>query len=139
MSAAPGSREQVLALLDELPPDRWPDVVRLLRSLVVENDVLRAQPEAEKIEAPPEEARLIESARRSLGPGDEARLRDLQSREEAGRLSNGDRAELRVLEGRADRIDMERTTALLKLARIRGVDVVEVVKDLGLRADGGHH
>lgn len=139
MSAAPGPREQVLALLDELPPDRWPDVVRLLRSLVVENDVVRALPGAEEVRPAPEQAWLIESARRSLGPDDEARLRDLQSREEAGRLSDGDRAELRVLEGRADRIDMERTAALLKLARIRGVDVMEVVKDLGLRADGGRH
>lgn len=134
MAAAPVPREQVIALLEELPPEQWSDVVRFLRSLIAEKDAQRGP--AERARAAAEEARLVEIAQRALPPDAAARLRDLRDRERANRLSNGDRAELHALEGRAERIDMERTAALLALARIRGVDVNEVVRDLGLSSEG---
>jgi hypothetical protein len=132
MATASIPREQVIALLDELPQDRWPEAVRLLRSLIADSDARKEQRER----VHPDEARLVEIAQRALSPEAAGRLHELRVREAAGRLSNGDRAELHVLEARAERIDMERTTALLSLARIRGVHVMEVVKDLGLAQEG---
>ena len=139
MSAAPIPREQVIALLDELPPERRPDVVRFLRSLLAENDERRAKAAVEVAGTAQDEARLVEIAKRALPPDVAARLRDLRAREAAGRLSDGDRAELHALEGRADRIDTERTAALLSLAHMRGVEVMDVVLALGLSSEGGRH
>lgn len=133
MSTASNPREQVIALLDALPRDRLPEVVRLLEELRAAGD---ARPAGED-ERAADEARLVEIARRALAPQTAVRLYELREREAAGRLSDADRAELRALEGRAERIDTERTAALLALARIRGVEVVEVVRALGLSAENG--
>jgi hypothetical protein len=138
MSAAPPPREQVMKLLDRLPPDRWPDVVRYLRSLLIESETGQVRPEARGAGAD-EEGRLVEIARRRLPPEAAARLRDLRARETAGLLQNADRAELHALEGRAERIDTERTAALLRLARIRGVNVSEIVRAAGLQSDEERH
>lgn len=139
MATASITREQVKTLLDELPADRLPEVARFVRALLgdAENDTCppSSAPETERSGAAGDEARLIEIARRTLQPDAAARLRDLRAREAAGRLSNGERTELLALEGRAERIDTERTMALLALARIRNVDVAEVVRDLGLSGE----
>jgi hypothetical protein len=134
MAAASIPREQMIALLDQLPEERWPEVAHALRALLAENDARAAPPD--RSPAPPDEAQLVEVARRALSPEAAARLADLRARERAGRLSDGDRAELHALEGRAERIDNERTAALLTLARMRGVHAMEVMRDLGLVAEG---
>ncbi|MEZ4295623.1 MAG: hypothetical protein R3B70_11655 [Polyangiaceae bacterium] len=134
MDAASVPREQVEALLDELPPDRLVDVARFLQSLLAENDTRasRSVPPAAQAE---DEAVLVEIARRGMSAETAGRLAELRARERSGFLSNGERHELQALEGRAERIDNERVAALLKLSRMRGVEVTELVRALGLASE----
>lgn len=66
-------------------------------------------------------------------PGDvRARYDDLSARSRAGGLSAEEYSELTRLSDRLENFDVERAGYLIDLARLRGVPVGELMRDLGI-------
>lgn len=120
MATGTVARQDIVAMLEELPNDLLPEVVRFLQAL---------KPRAISTRSAQEEA-LLETARKRLPPATERRLHDLRALHEEGRISSEERTELLALIDRVEQEDAERAAAIVALARLRGVPVSEVLREL---------
>lgn len=114
------ARQDVVAMLDDLPSDLLPEVVRFIQGL---------KPRARPARSAQEDS-LVEAARKLIPADVERRLSALRVLQEEGRLSEEDRVELFSLIDRVEKYDAERAAAMIDLARLRGVPVKDVLQEL---------
>ncbi len=124
------ARRDVLVMLDDLPNDLLPEVLRFLQGLKPRGSSPRGAASAAASARAAQEASLLEVARRHLPAATQRRLDDLRILQEEGRLSPAERAELLDLVDRVEQQDAERAEAIVALARLRGVAVGEVLREL---------
>jgi hypothetical protein len=122
------AHEQVIDLIEDLPSEALPDLVRFI-------EFLRFRSGQQKRAASTEtEAQLMATAVRSLPPEEQQRLSVLRARKEAGKLTPEEHAELLAYVERVEREDAERAQALLELSRLRGVPLSALMSELGLES-----
>src|SRR5262245_59622505 len=112
--AASVAREQVIDLIEDLPSEALPELVRFV-------EFLRWRSGQQKSASSDEtEANLMAIALHRLPPEDQRRLDFLRARTEEGKLTPEEHEELLGYVERVEREDAERARALVKLAGIRG-------------------
>lgn len=121
-------RQRVIQLVDRLPPESLPEAIALLESLSI-----KAHPISQNTEATAEELTLIATIQRCLSPEDQKRFDELREQNEWGTLTETEHRELiQYIEEIEDR-DVERTEALMKLARLRHVSLESLLKEFNPR------
>lgn len=100
-------RQRAIDLIQQLPPERLGEAVRWLESLNHSD----------------EETALIEIIQRRLPPDDQQRFEQLRDRSECGTLSESERQEFIAYADRIEQQNVERLQALMKLAKIKNVDL----------------
>lgn len=123
------ARQQVIDLIEELPSEALPDLVRFIEFLRFKSG------RDDKATAAGAEARLTAIVRRRLPPEEQRRLDHLRARKDAGQLTPEEHAELLAYVERVEREDAERAEALVELARLRGVPVAALVRDFERETD----
>ncbi len=116
------TREKVIELIDELPAEILPEAVQFVEYLRFKANRSQA--------APPSENVLLAVINRRLPPADQARLDDLRARNELGTISDSERSELLAFVERVEREDAERAEALVELARLRGLPLATLIREL---------
>ncbi len=117
-------RQRAIELLENLPQERLVEAVELLESLFG-NDRKTGE------ETPSlEERELLEIVQRRLPPEEEARLEELDDRNEWGELSEAEYNELLTAIERVEHQNVQRVAALMELAKIRKVDLVTLMSEL---------
>jgi hypothetical protein len=125
------AHEQVIDLIDGLPSDSLPELVRFIEFLRFRSGQEKSAP------APDAEAPLLAIVRRRLPPEDQRRLSALRARKEERPLTREEHAELLAYVDRVEREDAERAQALLDLARLRNVPLGSLMAALGLGSASG--
>lgn len=108
------ARQKIIALLDELPSDTWPEVADFM-------EFLRLKLNREPVASLHSEPELLSLIKQSLSPEEQARLHHLQERVGTSALTPTDQRELLLLAEKVERISAERASAMLELARLRSV------------------
>ena len=122
------AREQVIDLIEGLPNESLPELVRFI-------EFLRFRSEQEKKVANANaEAPLLAIIHRHLPPEDQLRLADLRARKEEGLLTPAEHEELLAYVERVEHEDAERAQALLDLAHLRNMPLGALLSSLGLHA-----
>src|SRR6187401_2917424 len=111
------AHEQVIDLIEDLPSETLPDLVRFIEFLRFRS---RQEKKAASTEA---EAPLIAIALRRLPPEDQRRLSRLRARKEEGKLTPEEHAELLAYVERVEHEDAERALALVELSRLRNLSL----------------
>jgi len=93
-----------------------------------------AQPNGQ-VPSDTDEERLIQATKISLPVATARRLKKLQTKSEAGTLTEAEWAEYRDLAKQAEQLSVLRVTALAELVRRRGKSAREVMKEIGWRAN----
>lgn len=117
-------RQRAMDLVEHLPQERLVEAVELLESLFG-ND--RKTGEETPSQA---EIELLEIVQRRLPPEEEARLEELDDRNEWGELSEAEYNELLTRIERVEHQNVQRVAALMELAKIRKVDLVTLMSEL---------
>jgi hypothetical protein len=115
-------RQRAIDLIQQLPPERLNDVVHWLESLS-ETD---------------EETTLIEIIQRQLSPDEQQRLNQLRDRSEQNTLSDSEQREFIAYADRLEQQHIERLEALIKLAKIRKVDLPTLNHQFRLESPTSH-
>ena len=111
-------RQKAMDLVEKLPQERLVEAVELLESLF-KNDRVTGE------ETPSQaEIELLKIVRRRLPPEEEARLEELDDRNEWSELSEAEYNELLTGIERVEHQNVQRVAALMELAKIRKVDLV---------------
>lgn len=97
-------RQRAIELIQQLPPERLTDVVHWLESL-------------------DEETALIAIIQRRLSPNEQQRLDELRDRSEQDTLSEAEQLEYIAYADRLEQQNVDRLEALIKLAKLRNVDL----------------
>ena len=120
------AHEHVIDLIEDLPNETLPDLVRFI-------EFLRFKSGQDRRATPTEaEAPLLAIALRRLPSADQHRLSLLRERKEEGKLTQDEHAELLSFVERVEREDAERAGALLELSRLRSVSIRALMSELGL-------
>jgi hypothetical protein len=122
------AREQVIDLIEDLPNEALPELVRFIEFLRFRSGKDERAPASDK------EAALTAIARRRLPPEDQRRLSDLRTWKEERPLTPEEHAELLAYVERVEREDAERAEALLELSRLRKMPVGALMAALGLES-----
>ena len=127
------AHEQVIDLIEDLPNETLPDLVRFI-------EFLRFKSKQEKSAVGTEpEASLLAVALRRLPSDDQHRLSLLRARKEEGTLTPEDHAELLAFVERIEREDAERAVALIELSRHRNMPLGALLSELGLEPGSDAH
>ncbi len=110
-------RQRAIALLDQLPQNKLAAVVQLLEVL--------AEP-APQTPANPAEAPLLAIIQWQLPTPEQDRLDDLRDRCEWGELTDSEHQELLHYEDRLEQHRVERLEALIALAKLRNLDLINL-------------
>ena len=132
MPAMPSLKANGRALLDavkQLPAEEFDAFIERALSL-------RARPRSPTLSA--EETRLIKQINRGLSAEWERRYARLEDRRKKGKLTASEVQELLALTHEAESRDAERAAALVELARLRGVPVRTLMKQMGLETPPIH-
>ena len=123
MAAQTEIRQRAIALLEQLPGESLVRAVEFLETLSHEA--------LQKSEATQEasEAGLLEIIQRRLPPEDQKRLAYLRQRNEAEEITDTEHQELLGYIDRVEQMDVERAEALIKLAKLRQVDLVVLIQE----------
>jgi hypothetical protein len=124
LSTLANAREKAKALLEELPGEALPQAVDFLEFLHTKS--VRAQTVSEA------ESPWLALVQRRLSSPEQERLDALSHKLESEELSEAEQVELAALVERVEREDAERAQALLELARLRGVSLPRLMRDLKL-------
>ncbi len=116
-------RQRAIALLEQLPGESLARAVKFLEALSHE-----ALQESETTPSASETA-LLEIIQRRLPPEDQKRLAYLRQRNEAEEITDTEHQELLVYIDRVEQLDVERASALIKLAQLRQVDLVVLIQE----------
>jgi hypothetical protein len=120
------AHEHVIDLIEDLPNESLPDLVRFI-------EFLRFKSKQEKPVARTDaEAPLLAVALRRLPPEDQHRLSLLRARQEEGLLTPEERTELLAFVERVEQEDAERAGALVELSRLRNMPLGALMSELGL-------
>jgi hypothetical protein len=111
------ARDQVIDLIDHLPIESLPELVRFIEFLHFRSGQEKSTPAAEA------EAPLTAIALRRLPPEEQRRLSVLRARKEEGQLTPEERTELLAYVDRVEREDAERARALFELSRLRNMPI----------------
>jgi hypothetical protein len=123
MAAPTEIRQRAIALLEQLPGESLVRAVEFLETLSHEAlQELQTTPEAN-------ETALLEIIQRRLPPEEQQRLAYLRQRNEAEEITDTEHQELLVYIDRVEQMDAERASALIKLAQLRQVDLVVLIKE----------
>jgi hypothetical protein len=117
-------RQRAIALLEQLPGESLPRAVKFLEALSHE-----ALQESETTPSASETA-LLEIIQRRLPSEDQKRLAYLRQRNEAEEITDTEHQELLVYIDRVEQLDVERASALIKLAQLRQVDLKILIQEL---------
>jgi hypothetical protein len=120
------AHEQVIDLIEDLPNETLPDLVRFIEFLRFKS---RHEKPAVRTET---EAPLLAIALRRLPSEDQRRLSLLRARKEEGTLTPEEHAELLAFVERVEREDAERAAALVELSRLRNMPLGALMSELGL-------
>src|SRR3954463_10392722 len=112
------AHEQVIDLIEDLPSETLPDLVRFIEFLRFRSGQDHAQ-EKKSAASTEAEASLMAIALRRLPPVDQRRVSLLRARKEEGQLTPEEHAELLSYVERIELEDAERAQALLELSRLR--------------------
>jgi preprotein translocase subunit SecA len=107
-----------------------PDLEQLISELLT----LRARRVAPSLSK--EESRLLEKINQGLPPELQQRYDELTARRQAETMTSAEHQELLALIDRIERADVERVQALTELAQRRGISVVKLMAELGIRRSG---
>jgi hypothetical protein len=125
------TRDQVVALIDTLPSETLPELAQFAEFLR-----FRTRPrDAFAITA--EERSLAQIIHCRLAPEQQHRLDALREKNETGRLTGAERAELLTLVEQIENADAQRAQALVDLARLRHVPVAVLMRELALEHPTG--
>ncbi len=100
-------RQRAIELIQQLPPERLNDVVHWLEALSKTD----------------EEAALVEIIQHQLPPNEQQRLIELRDRNESDILTEAEHREYIAYADRLEQQNVERLEALIKLAKIRNIDL----------------
>jgi hypothetical protein len=127
------AHEHVIDLIEDLPNETLPDLVRFI-------EFLRFKSSQDQRAAPTEaEAPLLAVALRRLPSADQHRLSLLRARKEEGTLTPDEHVELLTFVDRIEQQDAERAGALLELSRLRSVSIRTLMSELGLEPGANAH
>ena len=127
------AHEHVIDLIEDLPNETLPDLVRFI-------EFLRFKSGQEKLGARTEsEAPLLAIALRRLPLEEQRRLSLLRARKEDGLLTPEEHAELLAFVERVENEDAERAGALLELSRLRNMPLRALMSELGLEPGSDAH
>ncbi len=107
-----------------------PDLEQLISELLT----LRARRVAPSLSK--EESRLLEKINQGLPPELQQRYDELTAKRQAETMTSAEHQELLALIDRIERADVERVQALTELAQRRGISVVKLMAELGIRRSG---
>jgi hypothetical protein len=119
------AREQVIDLIDALPSESLPELVRFIEFLRFRSGQDKSTPAVDA------EAPLLAIIRRRLPPDDQRRLSFLRAQKEQRALTPEEHAELLAYVDRIEHEDAERAEALLQLARLRNMPLGALMAALG--------
>ena len=119
------AHEHVIDLIEDLPNETLPDLVRFI-------EFLRFKSGQDRRATPTEAEAHLAIALRRLPSADQHRLSLLRERKEEGKLTQDEHAELLSFVERVEREDAERAGALLELSRLRSVSIRALMSELGL-------
>jgi hypothetical protein len=120
------AREQVIDLIEDLPSESLPELVRFIELLRFRGGQEAKAPVADA------EAPLMAIIHRRLPPEDQRRLFALRASKEERPLTPAEHAELLAYVERVEQEDAERAQALLDLSRLRQRPLAALLTDLGL-------
>lgn len=123
------AREQVIDLIDDLPSESLPELVRFIEFLRFRSERDKSTPAVDA------EAPLLALIRRRLPPDAQRRLSFLRAQQEQRALTPEEQAELLAFVERVEREDAERAEALVQLARLRSTPLAALMASLGLGSD----
>lgn len=124
MTAPTEIRKRAIALVEQLPGESLVKAVELLEALCREtNQVSKATP------VQPNEAALLSLIQRRLPPDDQTRLAYLRQRNEMGEITEAEHQELLTYVDCVESQDAERAEALIQLARLRNVDLKDLLNE----------
>ena len=127
------AHEHVIDLIEDLPNETLPDLVRFI-------EFLRFKSGQEKLGARTEsEAPLLAIALRRLPLEEQRRLSLLRAQKEDGLLTPEEHAELLAFVERVENEDAERAGALLELSRLRNMPLRALMSELGLEPGSDAH
>lgn len=106
------TRQDAIALIDTLPNETLPELVRFVEFLRFKTTA-RAT-----IAANADEQKLLKIIRRRLAPEQQQRLDRLRQKNELGELTPTEHAELLRIIEQVEHADAERAQALIELARL---------------------
>ena len=117
-------RQRVIQLVDCLPQESLPEAIAFLESLST-----KANPSAVNVLSNSEELKLIKIIQYRLSVREQEHFDDLRERNEWGELTEAEHCKLiEYIEQIEDR-DVERTEALMKLAKLRNVSLDSLLKE----------
>ena len=121
------STEQLLAALEDLPPQEFSTLVDRLV-------ILRAARREPHLDAT--ETALLLEINQGMSPTAHRRFRDLVAKREAESITPAELAELIVLTDQREADHARRMAALGALAKLRGVPLTDLMATLGIAAIG---
>lgn len=113
-------RQQAIALLDRLSPEKLTAILQLLEVL--------AEPLQPKMAT--EETTLLQTIQHGLSSGEQRRLEELRNRCEWGELSEAEHQELIDYEDLLEQQRVERLEALMQLAKLRNINLTTLNEQL---------
>lgn len=119
--------KHLLAGVKQLPPEQF-------REFMEKADRWRTR-QARETAKNGDEAALLEAATAKLPASSSRRMKQLTRKLSASTLAEQERQELIELTDAAEQRDAERLEALVALARKRGVDLDEMMQELGLKGN----
>ena len=122
------TRQQVIQMVNELPGDTLSEVIEFLEFLRFKKDH-RADARLSD-----DEAALLAVIRRHLPAEEQQRLSHLRGKNEVGLITPTERRELLAFVERVEQEDAERAEAMVKLARLRGQPLAEIVREFAITA-----
>lgn len=122
-------RSYAIALIEQLPPERLMAVVQLLEFL--------AEP-PQQVVSNSKEAALFQVIQRRLPADEQERLEELRNRCEWGELTEAEHYELIQYEDLLEQQRVERLEALMKLAKLRNIDLITLNRQLKSESQSLH-
>lgn len=127
------AHEHVIDLIEDLPNETLPDLVRFIEFLRFKSRQEKLDPRTES------EAPLLAIALRRLPAEEQHRLTFLRARKDDGLLTPDEHRELLAFVDRVENDDAERAAALLELSRLRNMPVRALMSELGLEPGTNAH
>ncbi len=125
MTVSTEIRQTAIALLEKLPEALLEEAVQMLESLHLKADLVKA------VEIPnPEESALLEIIHRHLPADQQQHLNYLHDRDEMGEITDLEHSQLLAYAERLEHLSVERLRALLELAKLRNVDLDNLLNQL---------